>query len=78
MLSSGSDTFLTVDCSDELGQVRLWVGGTKEQRLVLVHTLHISSFLTTLSRLTALAKRSVSSSKGITPLDGQKVCSYPG
>lgn len=78
MLSTSSDTFLTVDSPDELGKIRFGVGGTKEQRLVLVHTLTISISQGSSPVLTALANSRVSSSKGMTPLDGQKVCSYPG
>jgi hypothetical protein len=43
MLSSCSDTLLTVDSSSELAQVGLGIGGPEEDRLILVHTLQAKS-----------------------------------
>lgn len=83
MLATSTNTLLRIDGADELAEVGSGIGSTEEEGLVLVHTLDISSpsytrrRLQRIRQLTALAKRRVSSSKGMTPLEGQKVCSNP-
>lgn len=91
VLSTGSDTLLRVDGSFEGAHLGVGVGGTEEEGFILVHTLNKtrmlivslmqtneSSFVLRNLKLTALANNSVGSSKGITLLLGQKVCSRPG
>jgi hypothetical protein len=42
VLSTSSNTLLRVDSPDQLGEIRLGVGGTEEEGFVLVHTLIVS------------------------------------